>query len=102
MDLSNLSVAELRSLQDSITMGLKGREQQEITKAREQILAIAKSVGVSVNDLVSGSVRAKSGPVVVQYRNPDDHSQQWTGRGRQPKWVKAWLEVGKSLATLRG
>jgi DNA-binding protein H-NS len=101
MELSNLSVAELRSLQDSIKMELRSREQAEITKAREQILAIAKSVGVSVNELVGGSVRAKSGPVAVQYRNPSDQSQQWTGRGRQPKWIKAWIEAGKSLDAVR-
>lgn len=101
MELSNLSVAELRSLQDSIKVELKSREQQEIAKARDQILAIAKSVGVSVSELVGGSVRAKNGPVAVQYRNPNDQSQQWTGRGRQPKWIKAWIEAGKSLDAVR-
>ncbi|MBA4095048.1 MAG: histidinol phosphate phosphatase, partial [Candidatus Accumulibacter sp.] len=25
----------------------------------------------------------------------------WTGRGRQPKWVKEWVEGGKSLDKLR-
>jgi len=101
MELSNLSVAELRSLQDSIKVELKNREQQEITKACEQILSIANSVGMSVNELVGGSVRAKSGSVAVQYRNSNDQSQQWTGRGRQPKWVKAWLNEGKSLDAVR-
>ena len=101
MELSNLSIAELRSLQDSIKMELKSREQGEISKAREQILAIAKSVGVSVSELVGGSVRAKSGPVAMQYLNPNDQSQQWTGRGRQPKWGKAWIEAGKSLDAVR-
>ncbi|MBG6221608.1 DNA-binding protein H-NS [Janthinobacterium sp. CAN_S1] len=80
---------------------MKKREQQDVAVAREKILAIAKSVGISVRELVDGSVRAKSGPVAVQYRNPNDQSQEWTGRGRQPKWVKAWLEAGKTLDAVR-
>lgn len=101
MRLSNLSVADLRSLQENVKQELKSREQQAIADAREKIMAIAKSVGVSVSELIGGSVRAKSGPVAVQYRDPGDSSQQWTGRGRQPKWIKAWIESGKTLGALR-
>lgn len=101
MELSNLSVADLRSLQQNVVHELMKREQQEVADARERILAIANSVGVSVSELVSGSVRSKSGPVAVRFRNPDNPTQQWTGRGRQPKWVKAWIDSGKSLDQVR-
>ena len=101
MDLSKLSIADLRILQDSVKQELKKREQQDVADAREKILAIAKSVGISVSELVGSSVRAKSSSVAVQYRNPTDGAQQWTGRGRRPKWVKAWLDAGKSLDLLR-
>jgi DNA-binding protein H-NS len=79
-----------------------------VQKAREQILAIAQSVGVPLKDLISSAAaaarRGKSGgtgSVAVRYRHPDNASQQWTGRGRQPKWVKEWVEGGKSLDKLR-
>jgi len=101
MHLSNLSVVDLRGLQENVKQELNNRERQEVAAAREKIIAIAKSVGVSVSELIGGSVRAKSGPVAVQYRHPDDASQQWTGRGRQPKWVKEWLDAGKSLDMVR-
>ncbi|MGK5081539.1 H-NS family nucleoid-associated regulatory protein [Janthinobacterium sp. HLX7-2] len=35
------------------------------------------------------------------YRNPDNHEQQWSGRGRQPLWVKAWQDKHQSLDGLR-
>lgn len=102
MDLSNMSVGDLRNLQEQIKQEMKKREQQEVQKAREQILAIAQSVGVPLKDLIAASGRgAKTGSVAVRYRNPDNASQQWTGRGRQPKWVKEWVEGGKSLDKLR-
>ncbi|ALK98846.1 histidinol phosphate phosphatase [Massilia sp. WF1] len=106
MDLSNMSLGDLRNLQEQIKQEMKQREQQEVQKAREQIMAIAQSVGVPLKDLIAAGGRGvkatgKSGSVAVRFRNPDDESQQWTGRGRQPKWVKEWVEGGKSLDKLR-
>ena len=101
MDLSNLSSAELRDLQEKIKTELKQRESQDRAKAREQILAIAQSVGMPVKDLIASGIRAKSGTVAPRYRNPADASQQWTGRGRQPKWVKQWLDAGNAIDGLR-
>lgn len=101
MDLSNLNLQELRALQENIKHELKKREQQEINEAREKILAIAQSVGVSVKDLVGGGIKAKTGTVAVKFRHPADSSLRWTGRGRQPKWVKEWVDSGKSLDEIR-
>lgn len=101
MDLSNMSVGDLRNLQDQIKQEMKKREHQEVQKAREQIMAIAQSVGVPLKELIATSGRAKTGSVAVRYRHPDNAAQQWTGRGRQPKWVKEWVEGGKSLDKLR-
>lgn len=106
MDLSNMSLGDLRNLQEQIKQEMKKREHQEVQKAREQILAIAQSVGVPLKDLISTSSRggaktANPGSVAVRYRNPENASQQWTGRGRQPKWVKEWVEGGNSLDKLR-
>jgi len=108
MDLSNLSLGDLRNLQDQVKQEMKKREQQEVQKAREQIIAIAQSVGLPLKDLISANARAakgekgaSTGTVAVRFRNPDNASQQWTGRGRQPKWVKEWVEGGKSIDNLR-
>lgn len=102
MDLSGLSLKALYELQEQIKQALKEREYQEQNKAREQILAIAQNAGISLKDLL-GSTRVKGGAVkkvAVRYRNPNDVSLQWTGRGRQPKWVQEWLASGKTLDAL--
>ena len=106
MDLSNMSLGDLRNLQEQVKQEMKKREHQEVQKAREQIMAIAQSVGLPLKDLINANARgAKSaqagGSVAVRYRNPADASQQWTGRGRQPNWVKEWVEGGKSIDQLR-
>jgi DNA-binding protein H-NS len=105
-DLSNFSLADLRSLQEQIKQEMKNREAQDVQKAREQILAIAQSVGVPLAELMGkagkgGNKKGPSGTVAVRFQNPENVSQQWTGRGRQPKWVKEWVEGGKPLDALR-
>ncbi len=100
MDLSSLSIQDLRNLQEQIKQQLKKREHLEVAKAREQILAIAHSVGIALKDLVGSNPR-KTGTVAARFRNPANPSQQWTGRGRQPQWIKDWLASGKSLDEVR-
>lgn len=105
MDLSGLSVVELRALQDQVKQALKDREHEEQAKAREQILAIAQSAGISLQDLLGAQSRSKNtaskAKVAVRYRHPSDASLQWTGRGRQPKWVQDWVASGQSLDAVR-
>lgn len=101
MNLSSFSLTDLRNLQNQVSKQLEVTAQQDIAKAREEIQAIARSVGIPLEELVKGAVDKKSGKVVVQFRNPANAEEQWTGRGRQPKWVKEWLEAGKALDALR-
>jgi DNA-binding protein H-NS len=104
-DLSKMSLADMRALREQLSKEIKAREQQEIAKAREQIKAIAQSVGVPLKELFGDGGRSRAdksdGKVPVRYRHPSDTSLHWTGRGRQPQWVKDWLSSGKPLDALR-
>jgi DNA-binding protein H-NS len=101
MDLSHFSLAQLRSLQDDISKQMKKREHDELAKAREEIMSIAQGVGLSVKDLLGSTVRAKTRSVAAQFGNPANPAQQWTGRGRQPTWVKEWIAEGKDKDLLK-
>ena len=98
-DLSKYSIAQLQALEVQVIQELKTQHFLSISKAREQILHIARSAGLSEKELLA--IRApktrKQGTVEAKYRNPNDATQQWSGRGRQPAWVKTWIESGKSL-----
>lgn len=106
MDLSKLNLTELKDLHAQVNVEMQSREKLEMEKARAQINAIAQSVGLSLKDLLAnadakGKVRKPNGKVAVQYRNPDNASQEWTGRGRQPNWVKELLASGKNLMSAK-
>ena len=104
-DLSEYNLSELKGLQHEIEREIKSREQDEVKKAREQILSIAQSVGLPIEQLIANvgkkSNAAKTATVRAQYRNPADSEQTWSGRGRQPRWVVEAIAKGKKLDEFR-
>ena len=105
VDLSDYNLSELKGLQYDIEKAIKDRQQQEVRKAREQIQAIAKDAGITVEELLAAPVKKakkeNGRKVQPQYRNPEDISQTWTGRGRQPRWIADGLATGKQLDDFR-
>lgn len=99
-DLSKYSLAQLQALEVQVIEELKTQHFLSISKAREQILHIARNAGLSEKELLA--IKAPKAPgqssVQAKYRNPNDPTQQWSGRGRQPEWVKTLIKSGKSLA----
>ncbi|OMG54815.1 histidinol phosphate phosphatase [Azonexus hydrophilus] len=104
MDLSALSLAELRDLQQQIPAELKRRESAEKANVLNEVRAFAKARGFAIEDLLGKEVKVKAagggGKVKVKYRHPQNAELEWTGRGRKPKWVEAWLAEGASMDAL--
>jgi len=105
IDLSGYNLDELKRLQQDVENAIKGRQQHDVQRARDQILAIAKDAGISIEELVAVSAKkVKKGngrKVLPQYQNPTDLSQTWTGRGRKPKWITDALTSGLTLDQFR-
>jgi DNA-binding protein H-NS len=65
-DLSTYNLAELRGLEFDVRQEIKARQQLEVSKAREQILGIARGAGLTDRDLIGdigqpGTRRRKNG-----------------------------------------
>ncbi|MGZ5183116.1 MAG: hypothetical protein ACXWC2_21770 [Ramlibacter sp.] len=60
-DLSTYNLAELKGLEFDVRQEIKARQQQEVSKAREQILGIAREAGLSERELLDLPGRRKPG-----------------------------------------
>jgi DNA-binding protein H-NS len=100
----------MTTLQDLLAKKAALEQEIEATQKRERQDAIAKvkslmnEYGLSASDLTgkSGtktggkSGASKGGKVAAKYRN-NATGETWSGRGLQPKWLKAAVAAGKKL-----
>lgn len=100
-DLSQFSIPQLRDLQVQVAEQIASRQADDKERVRQQILELAASVGMSVEQVMNIKVSKQKRPAAVRYQHPEDRSKQWSGRGRSPKWVKEHLAAGKSIDTLK-
>jgi DNA-binding protein H-NS len=101
-DLSKFSIHELKEIIGEAERTIQKKLSEEITKAKQAAEEAAKRHGFSLQEIfghsgakATKSKGSKSGGV-PKYKNPENPSQTWSGRGRQPAWFKAALESGKS------
>ncbi|MAM62758.1 H-NS histone family protein [Maritimibacter sp. UBA3975] len=106
INLKGLSRKELEKLRADVDKALERVEEDEKRAALVAAQKAAKSFGYSLEDLSdvkagkpakakkAGDGRSKVAP---KYRNPDEPTVTWTGRGRKPKWVEAHLANGGKL-----
>lgn len=93
IDLESLSLKELKQLQKDVAKAIASFEERRKKEALAALEAKAAEMGFSLSDLTTGKGGKISAP---KYRNPDDPTQTWTGRGRKPAWFIAALERGVS------
>ena len=93
MDLDALSLEDLKKLKKDVDKAITGYEARKRKEALAAVEAKAAEMGFSLADLASSSKKTQA----PKFKNPDDESQTWSGRGRQPEWYKAALAAGKSV-----
>jgi len=103
-DLKSMTRKELERLKTNIEKALKKLSEKDKKAALAAAEKAAAAHGFSLDEITGGKApaprrKAKSGPKKAsapKYKNPDDATQTWTGKGRQPTWFKAAIAAGKS------
>lgn len=101
MELNNLGKKELQELIKNAENQIVTLDNQKFDDAYLQIVAIAKSVGLSIQELEEHGINRKLNKTKtkaeIKYKNKLNPNETWTGRGKQPRWLVAELENGAKL-----
>jgi DNA-binding protein H-NS len=83
----------------------KAELEREIDQTRRQaksdainkVRSLMSEYGLSMADLtLKAAAKSAGGKVAAKYRNSAT-GETWSGRGLQPKWLKAALAAGRSI-----
>lgn len=75
------------------------REEQRAKReeAMRELQVVARKHGLSIEEIIGGPVSRSTGMTDTFYRHPDDPNKTWSGRGRQPAWVKQMVRENKGV-----
>lgn len=93
LDLTALSLPELRILQKDVTRAITVSEGRRRAEARAELEETAKRLGFSFAELAGFEPGRRSR---TKYRHPDNPALTWGGRGRRPTWFAQAMAAGKS------
>ena len=96
IDLNSMSLDELKKLQKDVGKAVDGYENKQRKAALAAADAAARENGFSLAELTGMAPKKTKTVSPPKYRHPVNPEQPWTGRGRQPDWMKDALENGQS------
>ncbi len=113
-ELAHLTAEQLIELKKAAEKEFENKIKQEVKelKKRAEFLAgqlkmtVAEMLELNKKPRVAKTTKKRKGrkgkraKVAPKYQNPADPKQTWTGRGRQPVWVREYIENGGKLEDL--
>ncbi len=97
--LESLSADELWTLREKITATLAVKLTAEKELLEKRLIRLKNRVGAE--QTVKAPERRPYPTVRPKFRNPDDPTETWAGRGKQPRWLTAQLRLGKRVDDFR-
>jgi DNA-binding protein H-NS len=62
------------------------------------LLGLTKSVVKRITAQAKPAKASQAGKFPAAYRNPENPTQTWVGRGKRPQWLTAGIAAGKVLS----
>jgi DNA-binding protein H-NS len=96
------SLKDLLERKAALDKEIDSTRRDERANAISKVKALMDDYGLTAADIAAkpaprASSAAKGGKVAAKYRNKAT-GESWSGRGLQPKWLKAALAAGRQLS----
>ncbi|SHG53543.1 H-NS family nucleoid-associated regulatory protein [Bradyrhizobium erythrophlei] len=98
-EFEQMSVDHLWKLRAEISAILAARIGEEKKLIEERLIRLRANSRQASE--IHESERRPYPRVFPKFRNPDDFSQTWAGRGKQPRWLTAQLKSGRRVDEFR-
>ncbi len=95
MALKTMPIAKLQALKSQVEAAITARVSERRRELESELSKLAGFAGGRKATKFSRSGRM--GPVAPKYRNPENPSETWAGRGLRPRWLTAAIKGGKEL-----
>ncbi len=93
-DLVIIPTKALEGFQITLNDAIERRKEKDKNEFLEKLAILADESGVVLEEILLSPPRRSP---TIRYRNPDDLSQGWSGRGRKPNWLLALIETGRTI-----
>jgi DNA-binding protein H-NS len=99
VDLSSYSLDELRKLSNRVEQEIERQRKSKVLTIRTKMEELASTLGMTVEEVVKQEKKKRNSSIIShpKYRNPEDPSQTWAGRGKRPRWLQQALQQGARL-----
>jgi DNA-binding protein H-NS len=105
LNLDSMSIDEVWHLHEEIIRVLLARLTAEKRELEKRLARLSRETGKMTRpDPVESELKKdiagkqrKYPRVLPKYRNPDERSETWSGRGKQPRWMTRALQAGRTI-----
>jgi DNA-binding protein H-NS len=94
MALKTMSIERLTSLREKVDATLRAKVAETRRDLEAKLSALSRVGSGSGRGTPPGGRR---GAVAPKYRNPENPSETWAGRGLRPRWLSSALKSGRKI-----
>ena len=97
MALKSMSIDKLVELKNRVEAALSSKVIEQRRTLESELSKLGRfqgGKGQAKSALGRGGAR---GSVAPKYRNPENASETWAGRGLKPRWLSAAIKAGKKI-----
>ena len=95
MALKTMSIDQLVKLKDQVEAAIASKVIEQRRALESELSKLGRYQGGRTKSVFGRG--GSRGAVAPKYRNPENPSETWAGRGLKPRWLTAAMKGGKSL-----
>ena len=94
MNLKSMSIDRLTNLRERVEAALSSKVIEQRRSLESELSKLTRFGGGAARSKLAFG-RGARGTVAAKYRNPENPSETWAGRGATPRWMAAAIKAGK-------